>query len=91
MAKRASLAGPLPAPTAPRRATEAGGSSRNSRAGRTGISFWVDPAAHRQLRHLAIDTGQSVQALMEQALDLLLEEHGKARVASPPGRSRTAA
>jgi hypothetical protein len=87
MARRPSLSdaaapaivtSPMPSPrTAPSAATARGA----SRVGKVGISFWVDPDAHRQLRLLSVIEGRPIQGLMEDALDLLFRAHGKHRLA----------
>ena len=52
-----------------------------SRRGRRAVTIYVDPAAHRQLRLISLDSGQSAQALLTGALNDLFERHGKPRIA----------
>jgi len=75
---------PVPIPVAPRLGTSRSG----SRVGKTGISFWVDPDAHRQLRLLSVTEDKPIQGLMEEALDLLFRQYGKHRLAAPTSGER---
>ena len=52
-----------------------------SRRGRRAITFYVDPAAHQQLRMLGIEVGESTQALMTEAVNALFERRGKPPIA----------
>ena len=52
-----------------------------SRAGLKAITVYVDPAAHRQLRMLAIETDRSAQALLVEAVNDLFQKHGKPGIA----------
>ena len=52
-----------------------------SRRGRRAITFYVDPAAHQQLRILGIEAGESTQALMTEAVNALFERRGKPPIA----------
>ncbi len=47
-----------------------------SRAGRKAIYAWVDPAEHRTLKKLALDTERSIDALVTEAVHLLFDKHG---------------
>jgi hypothetical protein len=47
-----------------------------SRQGKKAITIWLDPAIWRRLRHRAVDDGETVQALGERALDLVLAMKG---------------
>ncbi len=47
-----------------------------SRAGRKAIYAWVDPAEHRKLKRLSLETDRSIDALVTEGLHLLLEKHG---------------
>ena len=60
-----------PAPTGD--PTPAGSTRPKSRAGKTGIVVYVPPELARELRHLAVDEGSSLQALGLEALTELLE------------------
>jgi hypothetical protein len=46
-----------------------------SRAGKRVLSIYLEPIAWKQLRQLALDTETSTQALGEQAINLLFEQH----------------
>lgn len=52
-----------------------------SRAGLKAVTVYVDPAAHRQLRMLAIETDRSAQALLVEAVNDLFQKHGKPGIA----------
>jgi hypothetical protein len=56
--------------------------------GRRGITVWLDPAKHTRLRHLAVDLNVSLQQLLEQALDGVLERHDGARLSALEQRRR---
>ena len=47
-----------------------------SRAGRKAIYAWVDPAEHRKLKKLSLDTERSIDALVTEGVHLLFEKHG---------------
>lgn len=47
-----------------------------SRAGRKAIYAWVDPAEHRKLKKLSLDTDRSIDALVTEAVHLLFDKHG---------------
>ena len=47
-----------------------------SRAGRKAIYAWVDPAEHRKLKKLSLDTERSIDALVTEGLHLVFEKHG---------------
>ena len=49
-----------------------------SRRGKKGISIYVDAAFHKRLRMLALVHDTTIQALGEQAFDLLFEHYGEA-------------
>lgn len=67
---------PLSSPPPPPPRPKSGG-----RAGKSGIAFWVDPDAARQLRVIAAEDGRTIQSLMEEALDDLFRKKGKHRLA----------
>ena len=52
-----------------------------SRRGRRAVTVYLDPAAHRQLRLLALEQNRSVQDLSVEATNDLFQKHGKARIA----------
>ena len=52
-----------------------------SRLGLKAVTVYVDPAAHRQLRILAIESDTSAQALLVDAVNDLFQKHGKPRIA----------
>ena len=87
MAKRASLFAPVPEPElrleekpvatpAPR-----GASRPPSREGKSAVTFYVDPAAAKQLRRLCLDGDTTVQAVMVEALNDLFAKRGLSRIA----------
>jgi hypothetical protein len=49
-----------------------------SRAGRKAIYAWVDPAEHRKLKKLSLETERSIDALVTEAVHMLFEKHGVA-------------
>ena len=52
-----------------------------SRRGRKAVTIYLDTAAHRQLRMLALEQDSSVQHLAGEAFNDLFQKHGKARIA----------
>lgn len=87
MARRATLANEvtskaLPEPAPPRLplAQRRG----EGRAGKAGISFYVPLAAARQLRFMSLKMDQTLQALMEEALDDLFTKYGEHRLVRAP-------
>ena len=52
-----------------------------SRRGRKAVTIYLDTAAHRQLRLLAVEQGRSGQDLVVEAINDLFGKHGKARIA----------
>jgi len=52
-----------------------------TREGKKIISAPVDPAAHRQLKVLAAETGQKAEELIREALRDLFTKHGKPPIA----------
>ncbi len=62
---------PLPAPVG----MQAG--RQPSRVGKKTVIFYDDPAVVRALKHLATDEDTTIQALMQEAVDLLLVSKGK--------------
>lgn len=95
MARRPSpldvAAAPIPVPTqvqpqpvseqpATYRSARSGGSQRAaSRVGKRSVMYWLDPDAFRSLQLLAVDEDRTIQSLMEEAYDLLMRHHGRAR------------
>ena len=64
---------------APARAPDRGPRERStapSRSGRKGVVGYVAPELWAQLRHLAIDERSSIQALVLEGLDRVLEARG---------------
>ena len=53
-----------------------------SRQGRKPVTIWQDPAAVKQLKLLAAETGISQQKLAAEALNLLFVKHGKPPIAN---------
>lgn len=52
-----------------------------ARVGKKAVAFWVDPAAAKQLRGLALRDDRTVQDCMEEALNDLFAKHGMHRLA----------
>jgi len=52
-----------------------------ARRGKRAVAFWLDPAAHKQLRTLALRLDTNLQALMEEACNNLFRQHGMHRIA----------
>ncbi len=52
-----------------------------SRQGKSAVTFYVDPAAAKQLKRLCVDEDASVQALMVEALNDLFAKRGLNRIA----------
>jgi antitoxin-like ribbon-helix-helix protein len=61
----------------PRRRTPAPRSP--SRAGRRGITFYVEPELWKQLRRLSLEIDKTLSELMEESAALLLEKHAAKR------------
>jgi len=74
---------PVPGPTSPEAHTRP--TVRPYRAatreGKKIIAAPVDPAAHRQLKMLAAETGEKAEALIREALRDLFIKHGKPPIA----------
>ena len=52
-----------------------------SRRGRRAVTFYLSPEGHQQLRALALERGESTQAILVEKVNDLFAEHGKARIA----------
>jgi len=52
-----------------------------SRIGKRNVSAYVEPAAAKQLRMLAVELDTSTQALVHEALNDLFRKHGKSAIA----------
>ena len=55
-------------------------SARPSREGKRLVAGHFDPAVAKQLKMLAVEEDKSVQALLEEALDLLFVKKGKGHI-----------
>lgn len=66
----AQLIQPLPKPVTPPEAKRS-----MSRAGRKAIYAWVDPAEHKKLKQLSLETERSIDALVTEAVHLLFERY----------------
>jgi hypothetical protein len=53
-----------------------------SRAHRAPLTTWQDAAAIKALKHLAVEEGCTVQALVAEGINMLLEKRGRPTVAS---------
>lgn len=52
-----------------------------SRQGKRQVAFFVDPETKRQLDRLGLDEGRRLQHLMTEAVNLLFQSRGMARIA----------
>jgi hypothetical protein len=52
-----------------------------SRAGRTGVTFYLKPDAMKQLRFIGVEENSTLQGLMIEATNMLFKSRGKAEVA----------
>jgi hypothetical protein len=52
-----------------------------SRQGKNAVTFYVDPAAAKQLRRLCVDEDTSVQTVMREALNDFFAKRGLNRIA----------
>ncbi|MFC3127473.1 ribbon-helix-helix domain-containing protein [Pseudoroseomonas globiformis] len=52
-----------------------------SRQGKRQVAFFVDTATKRQLDRMGLDEGKRIQHLMTEALNLLFQSRGLARIA----------
>lgn len=66
-------------------ATEAGarpaGFYAATRIGKKKVTATLDPAAHKQLKGLAVDNDSTTEALLTEAINDLFAKYGKARIA----------
>ena len=69
-----------PPPAAPAAAQDRPGVPP-SRRGKRAATVYLDAAAHHQLRAIALETGQSTQALLTDAVNDLFQRHDKPRIA----------
>jgi hypothetical protein len=60
---------------------EARGKKPAYRAGKRAFTAWANEEAYAQLRHMAIDRKTTVQALLEEGMDLLFRAHGYSEIA----------
>ena len=68
--------------TPPEPTPEKGQANRTpARRGKRAVAFWLDPAAHKQLRTLALRLDTNLQALMEEACNDLFRRHAMHRIA----------
>ena len=80
---------PTPAPASPpsRRPAQAEPTSRPAgfyaatRAGKKKVTAALDPAAHKQLKGLAVERDATTEALMIEAINDLFQKHGKPPIA----------
>ena len=52
-----------------------------SRRGRKAVTFYLDPAGHRQLRMITLESDRSTQSLLVEAVNDMFQKHGKPRIA----------
>jgi hypothetical protein len=72
---------PAPVPAEPRITPAPRPYRAATREGKKIIAAPVDPAAHRQLKILAAETGEKAEALIREALRDLFTKHGKPPIA----------
>jgi hypothetical protein len=92
--ERQARGAPQVAPPPPKAVPEAGTDtaperpkfSRPSREGKKLIAAHVDPKVARQLKLLAVEDDTTVQALLEEALNLLFVKKGRAPIAGGEGQ-----
>ena len=46
-----------------------------SRVGRKAVYAWVEPAEHKKLKKLSLETERSIDALVTEAMHLLFDKH----------------
>jgi len=56
------------------------GARAPSREGQRAVTLYVRPEAHKQLRLLSVENGESVQDLMSEALNDLFRKHGRSQI-----------
>jgi|HubBroStandDraft_5_1064220.scaffolds.fasta_scaffold799421_1 hypothetical protein len=61
-----------------------------ARQGKKMIALYVDPDVSRQLRLAAVNTGTTLQAIMEQAIDAWFRSQGLPPIASHSGNGKSA-
>jgi hypothetical protein len=76
---------PVESPTLPVSRPAATATRTPARVGKKAVAFWVDPAAAKQLRTLALRDDRTVQDCMEEALNDLFAKHGMHRLAGSGG------
>lgn len=52
-----------------------------SRAGKKGVTFYLEPDAMKQLRSIGVDEDATLQGLMIEAANMLFKSRGKAEIA----------
>lgn len=52
-----------------------------TRGGKKGITFFIDPEAHRQLKLLSVEQDISIEAMMRDALNDFFQKNKKSRIA----------
>ena len=50
------------------------------RRGLKGLTVWVDPAIHRQLRMMALELDRSAEDMLREAVGDLFQKHGRPRL-----------
>ncbi|WP_336491531.1 ribbon-helix-helix domain-containing protein [Methylobacterium nigriterrae] len=64
---------PVAEPAAPKKAAY--------RIGKRAFTAWANKEAYRQLKHLATDRDTTIQALLEEGMDLVFEKYGYEQIA----------
>lgn len=55
------------------------------RSGKRAFTAWANEAAYDQLRHMAIDKRTTIQALLEEGMDLVFHKYGYGEIARSKG------
>lgn len=79
--KRPSLAGTV------KRAIEAPTERPSGRAGKRGLTVFVEPEMHRRLKYMAVDLDCSIEAIVVSALSEKLVIHEKTQSQREPARN----
>lgn len=74
---------PKQSPAAPRaeEAPRPAGFYAATRAGKKKVTATLDPAAHKQLKGLAVERDRTTEALLTEAINDLFKKHGKPPIA----------
>ena len=85
--RHAVAAAPEPNPSRPPKAPASDPATRQAgfyaatRAGKKKVTAALDPAAHKQLKGLALERDATTEALLTEAINDLFQKHGKPPIA----------